>query len=283
LESQLRGLELPTYLYPEEDQTALKARHSAGALVKIRGGKKRIDWQRIVKRSSAQEPGAYPVTVHGIFSSSQQALLSKLARRGFLGSTKLYPNPLAVYQKYLKETTLPQLRGIIHGDLHWRNILIENGERGPSTWLIDYGRTGLGPIVFDAIQLETDLLINVFPDLASSRGWQFDSQQVLRILAQVARWPNRAVIGTSKLTEKKIETTTSDIIRMIRFQIREFLPTRGGDRDWRSYYIGMCLYALGFLRYLENEGEDAKEKEMTNRRCRICLAIAASAAELLEK
>ena len=44
--------------------------------------------------------------------------------------------------------------GTIHGDLHWENVMLASPD---NWWLIDYGLTGPGPVLFDFIELEVYL------------------------------------------------------------------------------------------------------------------------------
>jgi hypothetical protein len=60
-------------------------------------------------------------------------------------------NPLSVYPKVLAKT-LEGKRSYVHGDLHLRNVLVDEGGRG---WLIDFARVEERHNLFDFIKLET--------------------------------------------------------------------------------------------------------------------------------
>ncbi len=68
-----------------------------------------------------------------------------------------YPDPVPLFKQILKESC-DITYSSIHGDLHWENVMIES----PSNWwLIDYGLSESGPVIFDFIKLELYLRIAV--------------------------------------------------------------------------------------------------------------------------
>lgn len=66
------------------------------------------------------------------------------------GVLRAYPNPLLVYPEIL-DRTLDGRASFVHGDLHLRNILVD--ERGEG-WLIDFAKVEKRHILFDFIKLE---------------------------------------------------------------------------------------------------------------------------------
>jgi hypothetical protein len=64
-----------------------------------------------------------------------------------------YANPLAAYPAVLGQT-LEGRQSYVHGDLHLRNVLVDEGGRG---WLIDFALVGRRHNLFDFVKLETYL------------------------------------------------------------------------------------------------------------------------------
>ena len=74
----------------------------------------------------------------------------KQNKYGYHLNDENFPNIIEVfYQQIDKNCDIAW--GTIHGDLHWDNIMLENPA---NWWLIDYGLSGKGPILFDFIKLE---------------------------------------------------------------------------------------------------------------------------------
>ena len=68
-----------------------------------------------------------------------------------------YPDPVGLLPLVL-DSRQDMAWATIHGDLHWENIMAES----PSNWwLIDYGLTREGVVLFDFVKLETYLRMNV--------------------------------------------------------------------------------------------------------------------------
>jgi hypothetical protein len=65
--------------------------------------------------------------------------------------SRSYPNPLQVCPRLLNKM-LEGRRSCVHGDLHLRNVLVDEWGRG---WLIDFGRVEQRHNLFDFIKLET--------------------------------------------------------------------------------------------------------------------------------
>jgi hypothetical protein len=68
------------------------------------------------------------------------------------GSSISCPNPVSFPFETRTTSASPVLCGIIHGLLNGNNVLTDGQER---TWLIDFSRTGQGPLVYDFVSLET--------------------------------------------------------------------------------------------------------------------------------
>jgi len=262
-----------------------------GAEVEIISEQRYWDDIAILTKEISKE--SYTIGVRGKFGSRQRNVLMGIVLEGFkhigldldlqqefvlLGNDKdRVLNPFLKYQQFLKDSRyISQIRGIIHGDLHWRNILIDSGKSEAAPWLIDFGHTGLGPIIFDAIELEVDLLVSILPQLQINAGAKPDYQDVLAILEDTKL--KRRKNCPRNLTLDKIRLTIGEI----RKSIRDYLPWGGDSKDWGAYYIGMCLFSLGLLRHFQNEGRNQDENYLINVRRRICFIIAAKAAEFAQ-
>lgn len=69
------------------------------------------------------------------------------------------PNPLCwVYQRLKSDPVRPLLVAVTHGDLHGDNMMVDVNGR---ICVIDYERTGWGPIYQDFIELETDMVVRL--------------------------------------------------------------------------------------------------------------------------
>jgi DNA-binding NarL/FixJ family response regulator len=68
------------------------------------------------------------------------------------GTEKELPNPLFVLPQLRDRLPMPTFAAITHGDLNGSNLFVD--EKG-SVWLIDFYRTGWGPALRDAAELES--------------------------------------------------------------------------------------------------------------------------------
>lgn len=76
-----------------------------------------------------------------------------------LSPAALMPNPLLwVYDRLADEPVRTLLLAVTHGDLHADNMMVDINGR---ICVIDYERTGWGPIYQDFIELETDMLVRL--------------------------------------------------------------------------------------------------------------------------
>jgi hypothetical protein len=278
------------YKEEQDRKSTIIATHKCGAEIEIKTDQS--DWEYIQNLAKNFGNKSFNIGVRGTFQTRQKELLMDIASAGFadiqcdlnlmeekivLGDVETL-NPFSLYQDYLKDKKrIPQDRGIIHGDLHWRNVLVENGHTRPTAWLIDFGHTGYGPIIFDAIELETDLLVSVLPLSPLSSGKRLDYKDVAMILQDVKRCrryecPDDPVLIKTLLTIKKI-----------RDNIEYFIPMGSNGKDWKTYYIGLSLFSLGILRHYQDVGDTEDEKNKTNLQRRICFMIAAKAAEFAQR
>jgi hypothetical protein len=105
------------------------------------------------------------VGVRGEVVYNRRARMEQIVRAAFpdlspeIGSERIelpgvpggYPNPLRLYPEVLGRTLQGQ-QSYVHGDLHLRNILVDEWGKG---WLIDFARVEKRHNLFDFVKLET--------------------------------------------------------------------------------------------------------------------------------
>jgi hypothetical protein len=86
---------------------------------------------------------------------------AQACKSGWACDDQAYPDPLVLLNAVLNRSC-DVAWGTIHGDLHWENVVLERPE---NWWLIDYGLTCKGPILFDFVKLELYLRVRVLPEI----------------------------------------------------------------------------------------------------------------------
>ena len=101
---------------------------------------------------------------------TEGALHDNAVRVLFGGDSVAVPNPLVWAEKSLPrfvEVKIPALRGVIHGDLHSGNLLIE--EPSLNVWLIDFAKTrDHAHTLTDFARMEADLKFYLLPSTAEN-------------------------------------------------------------------------------------------------------------------
>jgi len=212
------------------------------------------------QRAHTFAPGD-PVTVRGAVVYNRQSRLIELATAAFAGSEEVtyeagqaqlpwgsgggsYPNPLHLLPTVLNQT-LRGRRSRVHGDLHLRNILIdENG----GSWLIDFAHVTERHTLFDFIKLETYIRQMV---LSRSRYrftlgdyLQFEAALAATALGQSASPPQQGALQRAY-----------QVIQALREMAR---PYMSHPADFRAeYFPALFLYSLALLKYRESHGDRA--------------------------
>lgn len=112
------------------------------------------------------QPGHAPVRVRWLAATPPQPgvarlvgtrhiLLHQPAAQADLGA---WPHPLAALEGFLQHTR-PLRYATIHGDLNLENVLVGPGDL---VWLIDFARTGPGPVARDLAHLTVELLAHIY-------------------------------------------------------------------------------------------------------------------------
>jgi len=150
----------------------------------------------------------------------------------------MYPNPLTVYPRVLSKT-LGARRSYVHGDLHLRNVLVDEWGKG---WLIDFAQAEKRHNLFDFIKLETYVRLMEL----SRKGLAFS----LRDYARFEEALNDAVLGKSvPLPGDQHLLFAYRVIRAIRDIARKYM---GATPDFRNeYFPALFLYSLAVPKYYQ--------------------------------
>jgi hypothetical protein len=129
--------------------------------------------------------------------------------------------------KVVPQTSL----AVTHGDLHADNMLVDNNR---SIWVVDFERTGFGPILQDIVELEADIISR----LANLETGDFRSFYQLCIWAASHRSLEVSQSPILKNTPKLEKAVM--VIRRLRCLANGISP----DKDTRPYLWGLLLNAL---------------------------------------
>jgi hypothetical protein len=149
-----------------------------------------------------------------------------------------YPNPLSIYPAILNRT-LRGRQSYVHGDLHLRNVLVDEGGRG---WLIDFAHVAKRHNLFDFIKLETYVRLMGLAggEVTFSHGEfaQFEAALADATLqkASGATYPSNSLLAHAY-----------DVILAIRQMAQNYV---GPASSLESEYIpALFLYCLAMLKY----------------------------------
>jgi len=152
------------------------------------------------------------------------------------GVTGRYPNPLRVYPRVLGRT-LEGRQSYVHGDLHLRNVLVDEWGRG---WLIDFARVEKRHNLFDFIKLETYVRLMGLArvDLTFSLG---DYVRFEEALAD-------ATLGRSVTSPKDPHLLVAyEVILVIRRIARNHMVQEPCFLN--EYFPALFLYCLSVMKY----------------------------------
>ncbi len=155
-----------------------------------------------------------------------------------------YPNPLHIYPTILNQP-LQSRKSLVHGDLHLRNILVDQAGRG---WLIDFARVTERHNIFDFIKLETYIRQMILSQenyhFSFADYLQFEETLVATSLGQPVSAPDQPDL------QKAFQ-----VIQSIREIAAHYM---GYPADFYAEYLpGLFLYNLAVLKYFENHGAKA--------------------------
>jgi CheY-like chemotaxis protein len=125
---------------------------------------------------------------------------------------------------------IPSLVAITHGDLNETNILVD--EEG-KTWLIDFFKTGWGPILRDFTELESVIKFKLI---------QTDSLLARYKLEKALLQPN-SLDQPIEFNDRFHLSEVRKAVRVIQ-RLRELARVLTDSEDIHEYYVGLFFYAL---------------------------------------
>lgn len=155
--------------------------------------------------------------------------------------SETYPNPLQLYPGLL-DKTLEGRSSLVHGDLHWRNVLVDESGKG---WLIDFAKVQTRHNLFDFIKLETYVRLMLLPKESSAftlnEYAQFEGALHETALGRKTNVPTNAIL-----------TKAYDVIRAIR-QIAQL--SMRNPRNFKTEYLpALFIYCLAMMKYFPSNG-----------------------------
>jgi CheY-like chemotaxis protein len=124
-----------------------------------------------------------------------------------------------------------------HGDLHSRNVLVDDGGQA---WLIDFYRTGEGHLLRDVLELETDVKFHLLDATEPAALLAFETALLgQRRLDE----PPPADFGGEPALEKAFA-----VVVALRGIAGRLLGAEAGEGDMEEYYQGLFWLTLNTLR-----------------------------------
>jgi hypothetical protein len=186
-----------------------------------------------------------------------------------------YPDPVELLPAIL-DSRQDIAWATIHGDLHWENVMAE----GPANWwLIDYGLTKKGAVLYDYVKLETYLrmtVIAVDQSITPDEALAFERDLLDNPFGDLP----------SKRSNREILNKAATAIRSIRRLARPYMLD--GYTGYRDLFF---CYAMAVVKYYPTEDRwsekaaDMKKAEMlrsSSRRSFFVLAAALCLARGIE-
>ncbi len=157
---------------------------------------------------------------------------------GLIGA---YPDPLVVYPDLL-DRTLKGRRSFVHGDLHIRNILVDESGKG---WLIDFAKVKERHNLFDFIKLETYIRLMALPDVFGAFS--------LNEYVQFEQTLNATTLGQASTPPTNPELAkTYQVIQTIREIAHKYMGYEPSFKN--EYFPALFLYSLSMLKYFPING-----------------------------
>lgn len=119
------------------------------------------------------------------------------------------------------------LLAITHGDLHASNVIVKNGR----TWLIDFYKTGVGHVMRDFAELESDIKFT----LLDARNFAARYQLEKALLAPKGLDESPALDKPTRQQARALAAIRQ--LRQLACEVTEI-------KDTREYYVALLFYAL---------------------------------------
>ncbi|MCS7017010.1 MAG: CHAT domain-containing protein [Gemmatales bacterium] len=189
----------------------------------------------------------------GRLEALRSALLPLPTKFGFL------PHPVPwLSENAEKSATVLMRKAVTHGDLHGDNILVDDDGH---CWLLDFERTGAGPILQDFAELENDILtrltdIPLEEFFALCVGLVEPARPDASIVSAIRKY----VPGNRPFSPKALAAVETLI------ELRPLAKEHTRYEDSRELLWGLLLNAIYALSLsLEQGGEDEQEQVRRNR------------------
>ena len=177
-------------------------------------------------------------TVKAIFPDLVPMGDDRIQIRGVAGT---YPDPLKFYPRLLDQT-LEGRQSFVHGDLHLRNVLVDQTGKG---WLIDFAKVRERHNLFDFIKLEAYVRLMALAPEHSAFSW--------KDYARFEDALNDATLGRRATPPSDPHLAKAyAVVLAIRQITRNYL---GDRRNFRQEYLpALFLYSLSLLKYFPSNG-----------------------------
>lgn len=130
---------------------------------------------------------------------------------------------------------------LTHGDLHGDNMFVDTRQ---DVWVIDYERTGFGPILQDWVELETDILTHLAE--LNEEDWAEYLQLLLDVLSTKA-----VTLSLPKAPASRYSRERLTIVKL-----RKLAADSSGEKDGQPHLYGLLFNALFRLTLLLEEHEE---------------------------
>jgi CheY-like chemotaxis protein len=143
-----------------------------------------------------------------------------------------------------------QYTAVCHGDLHGDNLLVDHNG---SPWVIDFERTGPGPLLVDFVEFEADILNRL-------SGFEDGDQAEFETLCQIVARP------ASLSDPLEVDSRASDRARKalaVAQCLRQFAVKVSGSNDPRPYLWGLLFTTLFRARLLQKQGGQPGQLDRT--------------------
>jgi len=192
-------------------------------------------------------------------------------RYGYHLGAEAYPDPLELMVEAL-ERRWEFAWAAIHGDLHWENVMAESPQ---NWWLIDYGLTRDGAVLFDFVKLELYLRTTILAEDPTTTP-----AEILDFEQELAGNPfgHLPVRHRENEAQRKAMAAIQTIRRLaVPYMVDGFA----------SYVSLLFAYSLAYMKYYpgrdqwEKAGQDSRRLEESARRSFWGMAVALNLARVM--
>lgn len=157
-----------------------------------------------------------------------------------LSEKRELPNPILFMKE--KEFHLSTYLCITHGDLNPDNILLDGADH---SWLIDFGRTGIGHIFRDIAELDICVRYQL---LKSDEATLSERLQLEEALNQPAAFSDVKNLNDNFSTDNPAISKAYQTVMELRILAHQMIMQNPAD-DIKEYYLALMYYSLNFLKF----------------------------------